>query len=161
MEKFDSCFRYVLRFVKHKYNCDDYDVRKINYDFIIELDHYLRINGLSNNTAVKYMQSFKKIIKIALAKGYILINPFAEYKVKLETVEREFLTDDEIYRIQNLTDLKRSLAESSMFAPAKVKLSLFITTPFSTVGSCAKRIQLKLNKNNNKVTAFIFLKSLY
>ncbi len=111
MEKFDSCFRYVLKFVKHKYNCEDYDVRKINYDFIIELDHFLRINGLSNNTAVKYMQSFKKIIKIALAKGYILINPFAEYRFKLETVEREFLTDDEIYRIQNLK-LNKRLSEN-------------------------------------------------
>ena len=53
MQKFDSYFRYVLKFVKHKYNCNDYDVKKINYDFIIEMDHYLRINGLSNNTAVK------------------------------------------------------------------------------------------------------------
>ena len=112
MGKFESCFRHILNFVKLKYKCDDYDVRKINYDFVIELDHYLRINGLSNNTAVKYMQSFKKVIKIALAKGYILINPFAEYKVKLETVEREFLTDDEIYRIQNLSNLKQRIAES-------------------------------------------------
>ena len=58
------------------------------------------------------MQAFKKVIKIALAKGFILINPFAEYKVHLETVNREFLTDDEIYRIQNLSDLKRSVRES-------------------------------------------------
>ena len=112
LEKYDSCFRYILKFIKYKYKEEDIDVRDINYDFVIELDHFLRTNGLSNNTTVKYMQAFKKVIKIALAKGFILINPFAEYKVHLETVNREFLTDDEIYRIQNLSDLKRSVRES-------------------------------------------------
>ena len=112
LEKYDSCFRYVLKFIAHKYKCDDIDVRKIDNYIIIYLDHFLRVNGLSNNTTVKYMQAFKKVIKIALAKGFILINPFAEYKVHLETINREFLTDDEISRIQNLSDLKRSVRES-------------------------------------------------
>ena len=37
-----------------------------------------------------------KSVKIAIHKGFILINPFAEYKVHLETINRECLTDDEI-----------------------------------------------------------------
>ena len=43
-----------------------------------------------------YINNFKKIIRIALANQWMDVDPFYNYKVKFEAVEREFLTTEEI-----------------------------------------------------------------
>ena len=53
----------------------------------------------SHNTSTKYLKNFKKIILLALAKGWLKKDPFAEYKFTLEAVERDFLEDSEIQKL--------------------------------------------------------------
>jgi len=79
----------------------DIDVRVLDLDFIIEFDHYLRTIGkCSNNTTVKYLQAFKKIVKLAILKRIIDRDPFMEYTAKLHEVDRDYLTDHELELIQ-------------------------------------------------------------
>ena len=47
------------------------------------------------------MVNFKKIIRIAYANGWIKTDPFANWKARLKTVEREFLTDEELQRLMD------------------------------------------------------------
>ena len=48
------------------------------------------------NTTAKFMQFFKRIIIIARNNGILVNDPFASYKIRLEKVDRGYLTEDEI-----------------------------------------------------------------
>jgi site-specific recombinase XerD len=97
LNKYNNCLKHLVFFIGEKLNKNDVDIKKLNLDFIIEFDHYLRTKGkCSNNTTVKYLQAFKKIVKIGILKGYIDRDPFMEYKAKLDEVDRDYLTDHEL-----------------------------------------------------------------
>jgi site-specific recombinase XerD len=99
--KYQNCLNHLINFLKHKYALSDIDVRVLDLDFIIEFDHYLRTIGkCSNNTTVKYLQAFKKIVKLAILKRIIDRDPFMEYTAKLHEVDRDYLTDHELELIQ-------------------------------------------------------------
>src|SRR5690606_2241175 len=53
----------------------------------------------SNNTAVKYIKNFGKIIRICLANGWLKTSPFLNYKAKIRQVDRVLLTEEELERI--------------------------------------------------------------
>jgi integrase len=92
---------HLREFAKHRYNLDDVLLNNIDHSFIQEFDHFLRtVRNCENNTAVKYIKNFKKIIRDALAKGLITIDPFLSYKAKLKKVDRGFLLQEEIDSIE-------------------------------------------------------------
>ncbi|MXV50440.1 tyrosine-type recombinase/integrase [Pedobacter sp. HMF7647] len=96
-ERYQTSLKHTADFLKWKYNLSDIDIRKIDHDFIREYDFYLRsVRNCANNSAVKYLKNFGKIIRLCLANGWISINPLSNYKIKTKTVEREFLTKEEI-----------------------------------------------------------------
>lgn len=85
-----------------KYNISDIDITKIDHAFITDYEFWLRsVRNCVNNTAVKYIKNFNKIIKICLANDWLDKNPFANYKSKVKEVERLFLTEDEIQALMN------------------------------------------------------------
>ena len=80
----------------------DIDILKINHAFITDYEFYLRsVRNCSNNTAVKYIKNFGKIIKICLANNWMDRNPFSNYKSKIRTVERFYLNEPKIQRLLN------------------------------------------------------------
>jgi site-specific recombinase XerD len=97
LDRYDTVLKHLREFVKHKYSLDDILLSDIDHAFIQEFDHFLRtVRNCENNTAVKYIKNFKKIIRDALAKGLITVDPFLSYKAKLKKVDRGFLTQEEI-----------------------------------------------------------------
>ena len=48
---------------------------------------------------MKYVNNFKKIIRIALANQWMDRDPFYNYKVQFDTVEREFLNEEEVQKL--------------------------------------------------------------
>ena len=48
------------------------------------------------------MQFFKRIILIARNNGIIIGDPFANYKIRRQKVDRGYLTEDEIKKILEL-----------------------------------------------------------
>ena len=92
-----TCYRHLQSFIKSEYNATDYPLRKIDNQFITKLEYYLKTTRKCNhNSTLKYINNFKKIIRIAIANQWIDRNPFFNYKVKFKPVEREFLTEKEI-----------------------------------------------------------------
>ena len=72
-------------------------LKEVNHEFIIELDYFLRTEKkCCNNTAVKYIKNFRKIIRIAIANSWIDKDPFINYKPKLNKVDRGYLTKEEL-----------------------------------------------------------------
>ncbi|MFV0554778.1 MAG: site-specific integrase [Mangrovibacterium sp.] len=91
-----TCER-VTEFMKARYNLSDIPLREINHKFITDFDIYLRVDcRYSINTSGKYMQRFRSIILLAKSNGWIQADPFVNYKIRQEKVDRGYLTEDEI-----------------------------------------------------------------
>jgi site-specific recombinase XerD len=80
-----------------KYKREDVMLKELNFEFISDFEDYLKVeNHCSHNTAIKYIKSLKKVIKMSLDFEYIDRDPFAKYKIKMERTEREFLSKEEL-----------------------------------------------------------------
>jgi site-specific recombinase XerD len=100
LERYTTSLKHTIEFMQWKYNISDIDITEIDHAFITDYEFWLRsVRNCANNTAVKYIKNFNKIIKICLANHWIGKNPFANYKSKVKEVERIYLTEDEIQSI--------------------------------------------------------------
>lgn len=102
LERYTTSLKHTIEFMQWKYNISDIAITKIDHAFIADYEFWLRsVRNCANNTAVKYIKNFNKIIKICLANEWLDRNPFANYKSKVKEVERVFLTEDEIQALMN------------------------------------------------------------
>ncbi len=102
LERYKTSLKHTIDFLEWKYKISDIDILKINHAFVTEYEFYLRsVRNCNNNTAVKYIKNFSKIIKICLANNWIDKNPFSNYKAKVREVERVYLSEEEIQKILN------------------------------------------------------------
>jgi site-specific recombinase XerD len=100
LERYTTSLKHTVDFLNWKYKVSDIDIRKIDHDFIMDYEFYLRsVRKCGNNSAVKYIKNFGKIIRICLANGWIEKNPFANYKAKVKEVKRVFLDEQEIHTL--------------------------------------------------------------
>lgn len=98
--RYETTLKHLQDFLRHKYNVEDISLEKIDHAFIMDFDFYFRtVRNCNNNTTVKYIKNFKKIINYCLANDWIQKDPFVNYKVKIEKVERIFLSEEEIVKI--------------------------------------------------------------
>lgn len=99
-ERYETSLKHTQAYIKYQYGTDDISIDKIDHAFVTGYDFYLRTEkDCSNNTTVKYIKNFKKIIRICLANGWITMDPCLNYKVKLQEVERNILTQAELETI--------------------------------------------------------------
>ena len=100
--RYETSLSHTQEFLEWKYKVSDIDINKIDHAFIMDYDFYLRsVRKCANNTVVKYLKNFNKIIKICLANHWIERDPFSLYKAKVKEVERVFLTGEEVQDIIN------------------------------------------------------------
>ena len=104
LERYKTSLSHTIQFLKWKYKVGDIDIRKINHEFVTDYDFFLRsVRNCANNTTVKYIKNFKKIIRISIANGWLDKDPFAKYKAKLKVVERVFLYEEELQTVLEKT----------------------------------------------------------
>jgi len=97
LERYKTSLKHTQEFLNWKYKTSDIDITKIDTVFINEYDFWLRrVRKCANNTAVKYLKNFKKIIRLCMANGWLSKDPFLGYKAKLKIVERPYLSREEI-----------------------------------------------------------------
>jgi site-specific recombinase XerD len=100
LERYETSLKHTKEFLQWKYSVSDFNINEIDHAFITEYEYFLRsIRKCANNTAVKYIKNFKKIIRICLANGWLDKDPFANYKSKVREVERDFLSQEEVQAI--------------------------------------------------------------
>ncbi|AZA60096.1 site-specific integrase [Chryseobacterium indoltheticum] len=100
LERYKTSLKHTQEFIIWKYKTSDIDITKIDHAFIMDYDFWLRsVRKCANNTAVKYIKNFKKIIRLCMANGWLSKDPFLSYKAKLKVVERPYLTKEEIQTI--------------------------------------------------------------
>lgn len=96
-KRYWTCYGHVSQFIKEVYKEDDYRLQDIDFSFIKKFELYLKtVRNCNHNSTLKYINNFKKIIRLALANKWMTKDPFYNYKVKFEEVERDFLTEEEI-----------------------------------------------------------------
>jgi hypothetical protein len=96
-KRYWTCYDHVKQFIEEEYKLEEYKLKNIDYRFITKFEFFLKTTRKCNhNSALKYINNFKKIIRIALANQWMDVDPFYNFKVKFEAVEREFLTAEEI-----------------------------------------------------------------
>jgi site-specific recombinase XerD len=95
-ERYCIVRRTVADFIVYKYNLHDIPVKEVNLQFLGDLEVYLFANGYSKNTVVAMMKKFRHIIEIALNREWIYRNPFKEFKLQWQKVDRGYLTQSEL-----------------------------------------------------------------
>lgn len=104
LQRFEVTLNHLKNFLNWKYKVTDIRIDKIDFAFITDFEFYLRsIKNCANNTAVKYVRNFRKIINICLNNDWIEKNPFSKYEGKVYEVDKDFLTEEEINKIYNKT----------------------------------------------------------
>jgi site-specific recombinase XerD len=102
LQRFEVTLNHLKNFLIWKYNVTDMRLDKLDFAFVTDLEFYLRsVKNCSNNTAVKYVRNFRKIVNICLNNDWIEKNPFSKYEGKVYEVDKEFLTEEEIQKIYN------------------------------------------------------------
>ena len=92
----------LTQYMKDEYRVSDMPIRQINKVFIENFYLYIIKNhDCSPNTAMKFIQRFRTVVNFAQGTGLITADPFANYKLKFEYIERGYLDKDEISRICN------------------------------------------------------------
>ncbi|WP_083645929.1 site-specific integrase [Christiangramia flava] len=101
-KRYWTCYNHVEQFINEELKAPDYPMNDINHQFITKFEYFLKTKRECNhNSALKYVNNFKKIIRIALANQWMDRDPFYNYKVQFETVEREFLNEEEVQKLIN------------------------------------------------------------
>jgi site-specific recombinase XerD len=102
LERYRTSLKHTQDFIFWKYKISDINIDNIDHAFITEYEFYLRsVRKCNNNTAVKYVKNFHKVINICLANGWLIKDPFANYKSKIKEVIREYLSTEEIETMMN------------------------------------------------------------
>ncbi|KFC18034.1 site-specific integrase [Epilithonimonas lactis] len=120
LERHKTSLKHTQEFINWKYKMSDIDITKIDHAFIMDYDFWLRsVRKCANNTAVKYIKNFKKIIRLCMANGWLSKDPFLGYKAKLKVVDRAYLTKEEIQTISEkefASDRLRQVSDIFLFS---------------------------------------------
>ncbi len=96
-KRYHTTRNHVAQYIRSEYGRTDIPVRDVNLKFIKGFEYFLKVSkDCNHNSALKYVNNFKKIIRMAVANDWIAKDPFYNYKVQFKTVEREFLSKEEL-----------------------------------------------------------------
>ncbi|KAA6341237.1 Tyrosine recombinase XerD [termite gut metagenome] len=101
-QKYEVTRSRLTDFIKERYNLSDIALKEINHLFLNDFEVYLRTTcGCNSNTTAKFMQFFKRIVILAKNNGWIVADPFTNYKIHFAKVDRGYLSQEEIEVIMN------------------------------------------------------------
>ena len=100
--RYETTLRLTEEFLQKNYKKEDCYLDEVTNQFIEDFEFFLKtVRRCCHNTTSKYLMNFKKIIRIALAKGWMKKDPFAQVHFHFEPVEREFLEKQELKAMLN------------------------------------------------------------
>lgn len=87
------------------------DFADLTYTFLKDFECWLREQGKGVNTVAKHMRQLRTLVNEAINQGYIHADayPFRKFKIKQEKGRHEFLTPDELKKLENLEVSDRKL----------------------------------------------------
>jgi integrase/recombinase XerD len=107
MKNYVATEDYIKKFLKSKFGVDDFALGRLNREFIIELEYYIRNNPLKahdpclGNGVMKHLERFKKMVAWAKVLQWIPVDPYEKYQLSLKRYRRPKLTIEELNSIEN------------------------------------------------------------
>ncbi|HTN19788.1 MAG TPA: site-specific integrase [Pelobium sp.] len=108
MKNYYTTQKYLKEFVAKQFKKEDLYLTELNYEFITHFEYFLRKHqpadhqkGMTNNGVMKHLERFRKVIRLGVKMEWLDKDPFAMFKLKMNKVERGFLTREELFAIEN------------------------------------------------------------
>ncbi|HET8802993.1 MAG TPA: site-specific integrase, partial [Aequorivita sp.] len=96
-KRYHTTRNHIHEFIEKEYQKEDLPIQDVNLKFSKGFEYFLKESkGCNHNSSLKYVNNFKKIIRMAVGNEWITKDPFYNYKIKFKTVEREFLSKEEL-----------------------------------------------------------------
>lgn len=101
LERFSITKNHLSTFIKFKYNADDFEFADLNLEFVKDFEFYLRsVRKCANNTTLKYIANFKKIVIRAIDKDIIIKDPFKHFKGRKTKIVKKPISANELAKLQ-------------------------------------------------------------
>ena len=101
-QRYITVCKHIREFLPHTYKREDIPLKELNLTFINDFEYFLRtVKKCRTNTIWGYMIVLKHIISIARNDGRLPFNPFAGYINSPESVDRGYITKEEIHTMMN------------------------------------------------------------
>ncbi|MDO6803020.1 site-specific integrase [Wenyingzhuangia sp. 1_MG-2023] len=108
LKSYKTSQRYLMEYIQEKLHTTNIYLKELDYQFILSFETFLRnykpTNGqikIQNNTVMKHIQRFRKMIKMAVEMNWINKDPFVRFSPTIEKKQREYLSETELEKIQN------------------------------------------------------------
>jgi len=163
VQRYETSYMHTKDFIRWQYKREDMALEELNHKFVINYELYLKTErNCSHNTAIKYLRNFKKIVRIALANGWLKKDPFATVKFKLKPVDAIFLTKVELdtiinkaFEIDRLRQVRDVFIFSCFTGLAFSDVKSLRLEHFSTDKNGIAWIHKKRKKTNQMSTIFV------
>jgi len=106
---FKISYNHLSRFIRSKYELEDYPLHKLDKSFIDNFDFYLRVDAnMAVSTMLNHIFILKKMVARAINQGTIKKNPFSEYVPEKLKLEYKHLSGEELNKIMSaqIDDIK-------------------------------------------------------
>ena len=96
-EKYERCYRRVVEFLRDKYHVSDIAFRDLKPMFLVDFEVWLATKkNCSTNTIYKFHQLLRMPVLKAKRMGIVFKDPYEGYKMKKVSVDRGYLTEEEV-----------------------------------------------------------------
>lgn len=107
IKNFGVTEKYIKYFLRDVHKTSDIYLKQLNYKFLTEFEQYLHDfwpkghpKSMSHNTVMKHIQRFRKIVTLGYHIEWMVKDPFIRWKPKWVKREREFLSGEELKRLE-------------------------------------------------------------
>lgn len=101
-DRYVTAKSHIEEYIKFKYKKDDFEFKDLKYSFVKGYEFFLKTERkCSNNTTLKYISNFKKIVLRAIAQEIIEKDPFKLFTGKKTKTNKRPLTVKELQKIEN------------------------------------------------------------
>ncbi|MGL5563885.1 MAG: site-specific integrase [Tannerellaceae bacterium] len=98
--QYENSLNHLIRFVSKKYKVTDIPFTQLDLAFIEAFDFYLRVElRLMPNTILGIVRHVRKMVKLAIAEGFIFRDPLEGYFPERPKAEQKYLTREELDRL--------------------------------------------------------------
>lgn len=100
--KFTEAKQHIENFLFYKNKKRNIALEDISLKFLNDFDYYLKTEKKFKQITInKSIQRVRKIIKLAIAEGFLMTDPFLLYKPKKVINSITYLTTKELYKLEN------------------------------------------------------------
>lgn len=101
-EKYEKAKGHISDFLMFQYEVEDMEFVDLDFAFINKYDLYLRTEKkCNNNTTLKYISNFKKVVLRAIDKEIIKMDPFRRFKRKRTKANKRPISSEQLRTLEN------------------------------------------------------------